>query len=350
MAKARRLPSGKWRVQVYWYTDSNGKIHRKSFTSTLKKDAERRAAAFILSGRGRDEMGSRKLDDAYTAYIESKRNLLSPTTIKFYESMQRNQFQDLLQKKVSALTQIDIQKAVNEEAETLSPKTVRSAYGLLVAVLKVYRPDFTPNATLPRNVRKTVKIPTNDEIKRIYDVVKGSLMELPFLLASQCGLREGEICGLTRDCVLDDRIVVRNNMVYGEHNRWQIRAPKTDAGNREIFCSAQLIKKLRNATRYRKDVLPQYDIVLGLTCHYVSHYWYSSVFPKLDPPIEKFPFHALRHYFASQALLQGVPKFYLVEIMGHSSSQMIDRVYGHTFPDVKKAMSQKLINLTDELL
>ena len=32
MAKAKKLPSGSWRAQVYDYTDSEGKRHYRSFT------------------------------------------------------------------------------------------------------------------------------------------------------------------------------------------------------------------------------------------------------------------------------------------------------------------------------
>ena len=44
MAKAKKLPSGRWRIQVYDYTGENGKIYRKSFTAETKKEAEFLAA------------------------------------------------------------------------------------------------------------------------------------------------------------------------------------------------------------------------------------------------------------------------------------------------------------------
>ena len=37
MAKAKKLPSGKWRALVYDYTDSNGKRKYQSFTAETKK-------------------------------------------------------------------------------------------------------------------------------------------------------------------------------------------------------------------------------------------------------------------------------------------------------------------------
>ena len=45
MAKATKLPSGKWRCKAY-YTDEYGNYKSKSFTAEKKKDAEGAAARF----------------------------------------------------------------------------------------------------------------------------------------------------------------------------------------------------------------------------------------------------------------------------------------------------------------
>ena len=49
MAKAKKLPSGKWRALVYDYTDSNGKRKYQSFTAETKKEAEFLAADYSLN-------------------------------------------------------------------------------------------------------------------------------------------------------------------------------------------------------------------------------------------------------------------------------------------------------------
>lgn len=46
MAKAKKLPSGSWRAQVFVGLDENGKQIRKSFTAPTKKEAEFLAAEF----------------------------------------------------------------------------------------------------------------------------------------------------------------------------------------------------------------------------------------------------------------------------------------------------------------
>ena len=53
MAKAKKLPSGKWRALVYDYTDSNGKRKYQSFTAETKKEAEFLAAHYCLNKKVR---------------------------------------------------------------------------------------------------------------------------------------------------------------------------------------------------------------------------------------------------------------------------------------------------------
>ena len=47
-----------------------------------------------------------------------------------------------IEKQLDIITQNDIQKAINKEALTHSPKSVKNMHGLVSAVFGVYRPDF----------------------------------------------------------------------------------------------------------------------------------------------------------------------------------------------------------------
>ena len=51
MAKAKKLPSGSWRVRVYSGKDLFGKDTYKSFTAATKKEAEYLAAEFQMTGK-----------------------------------------------------------------------------------------------------------------------------------------------------------------------------------------------------------------------------------------------------------------------------------------------------------
>ena len=106
-----------------------------------------------------------------------------------YKRIRKNDIQTIAEIKVSCLTQADIQKEVNLYAKTHSPKTVRNMHGLISAVLRQYRPDFALNTALPKKVRPAIYIPSDDDIRRLLEYVKGTEMELPIFLQllDRCG-------------------------------------------------------------------------------------------------------------------------------------------------------------------
>lgn len=136
MAKAKKLPSGNWRVNLYDYTDpASGKRIYKSFTATTKKEAEYMAAEYKLDGKQRTaSAGDMTLKEAYTRYIDSKTNVLSPSTIREYRRSARNDLQDIMPLKLRDITQEAVQRSINQFAANHAPKTVRNAHGLLVAL------------------------------------------------------------------------------------------------------------------------------------------------------------------------------------------------------------------------
>ena len=63
MAKAKKLPSGNWRVNQYIGKNKDGKRQYKSFTASSKKEAEYLAAEYVLKNKTMPERkNSRQLD------------------------------------------------------------------------------------------------------------------------------------------------------------------------------------------------------------------------------------------------------------------------------------------------
>ena len=122
MAKAKRLPSGSWRCQVYDYTDDNGKRHYESFTADSKKDAEFMAAQFAMEKEQRRHMSSNSLRNAIDVYIDTSDAILSPTTIQGYRKIQKNAFSDIMELPLKKLTRQSLQDAVNLEASSFLHK------------------------------------------------------------------------------------------------------------------------------------------------------------------------------------------------------------------------------------
>lgn len=72
----------------------------------------------------------------------------------------------------------------------------------------------------------------------------------------------------------------------------------------------------------------------------------ASARAKLDPPAT---FHALRHSFASNRVMRGMPIQVVAQILGHSTTRMVEMHYGHLAQSyVKAALEQTTIVLDDE--
>jgi len=124
-------------------------------------------------------------------------------------------------------------------------------------------------------------------------------MEIPFLSASQLGLRASEIAGLQYECINYDshEIVIKQSKVTSE-NGPVLKAPKTYSGYRTLPCSKAIINIIGRNEDSRA-------FLINFSTNSISERWKRVI---VKAQIPHFNFHALRHYFASQALLQGVPQ------------------------------------------
>ena len=331
MAEAKKLPSGSWRVLLYTGTDAAGKRKYSSFTAPTKKEAEFLAAEYRF--KHESEIHTHMtLKDALEGYIDLKEAVLSPTTLRSYRSICRNHLKGIMNVNLRDLKNEQLQRAISIEAKTCSPKTVRNINGLLVSAITTFRPEFTPNIRLPQKEKKEFFMPDEDTVNRLYEKAKGRKIELPLLLASQLGLRASEIAGLTYECVDRNkkRITIKQARVYSEHGD-VMKQPKSYAGNRTLPCPDHILEKIGEG---EKD-----ELIMKTSSNQITRMWRFFMEKSGE---EYFNFHALRHYFCSVSLLLGAPKKYVAELMGHSSENMINQVYEHTFGDKKQEYAEMI--------
>ena len=146
MSEAKKLPSGRWRNQLYVGKDSTGKRLYESFTADTKKEADRLAA-----NRARElELGVQKaripalmtVGEAIDTYIDTNENVLAPKTIREYRGYRDRYFAGIMRTRIRDLTNLTAQTEINAQARAYAPKTVRNAWGLVLAAIRAAVPEF----------------------------------------------------------------------------------------------------------------------------------------------------------------------------------------------------------------
>jgi integrase len=333
MAKAKKLPSGNWRVNLY-IGKENGKRLYKSFTAPTRAEAELMAAKYKAGVKECSAPNNLTVGEAIDKYIEMKSNVLSPTTIREYKRCRNNDFAGIIDTQLSKLTNNNVQICINDLSANHSPKFVKNAYGLLSATLKMYYPDFRLNILLPQKKKIDILIPSDEEVKKLIEFVKGKEEEVPIVLGAFCGLRRSEIVGLKWDCIdlKNNTITIKEARVRGENNEVVAKSTKTTQSTRTIKIYpfiAEILKKSRNDSAY----------VTNLSGDTIYNR-YTRALELLG--IQHYRFHDLRHYVCSAMLALNIPKNYIAAYLGHGSERMVDMVYGHIMKDKKNEFDKRL--------
>jgi integrase len=67
---------------------------------------------------------------------------------------------------------------------------------------------------------------------------------------------------------------------------------------------------------------------------------------RIEPPVT---FHGLRHAWASQHIMRGLPVMVAAQVLGHADTRMVERHYGHLARGyVQQAIEQTGMVLGDE--
>lgn len=334
--KKNALPSGNIRIQVYDYTDVDGKKHYKSFTARTKHDALLLVAEW-RAGKKEKETASITLYDAVSRYIDAKEGVLSPSTIRGYVRMQGNQMKEIGKLHLDELDSTKVQIWISDMSRRLSPKTVRNVYGLFSAAVDMFAPDLNLRITLPEKKRPELYCPSDDDIKKLLSVIAGTELEIAVLLAAFGPMRRGEICALEASDITENKVSVTKSMVPGPDRKWHIKQPKTYGSYRTIEYPDFVIGKMDGRTGRIIDLDPD-----G-----VSNRFKVAV-RKAELP--HFRFHDLRHYAASIMHAIGVPDQYILQRGGWASDNVMKSVYRNAIDTETIRQNKKINDHFDEIV
>lgn len=344
MAKAKKLPSGNWRCLVYAGIGTDGKRKYESFTAPTKKEAEYQAAEFAYNRKQKTVPENMTLSEAIDKYIESKKNILSPSTIAGYKVVKRNRFQDIMQLKLKNIDSEKVQLAINFDAKEHSEKTLRNALGLVKTVLAVYAPDIRLNVALPMREKFEPTTLTVEQVGILLKAIQGDPAELAILLALWLGLRASEVAGLTWNCynAEEKTLHIKQAVVLDENRNKVLKTTKTTNSKRFVSLPNYICEKINSLPKGKDD-----EFIITITTQLARRRLQKIC---EDNGLPKIRFHDLRHINASIMLLMGIPQKYAMERGGWSSSQTMEKIYQHTFKDEKKQVDANINEFISNLI
>lgn len=368
MAKAKKLKSGNWRCLAYSHTEKvydekTGKVKEKriykSFTSDDpsargRKEAELAAARFQTERSRRTaskkaDYGNMTLYEGINKYIESREMLgRSPTTIHEYRCMQKYGFKDLMDFKLKDIDEIILQEAVNMEAcrpplrrgkgkDTISAKRLRNEWGLVSAVIRKYNRDINLSVIeLPEAEKRVVELPS---AQLVLDIIKGTDIELPVLLAAWLSFSMSEVRGLTKSKSINgDYITIKEVVVVVGGKDIRKEKAKTQKRNRTL-----------KIPKYIKELIDKVpgDNLVELSGNALYKRWIRL---QDENGMEHITFHDLRHLNASIMALLRVPDVYARDRGGWSSDRVMKSVYMQTFSEERDRFDDVIDEYFEELM
>lgn len=315
-----KLPSGSYRIKKM----ENGKY----YSVTVKHQPTEKEAILLLADviRKQPARNDMTFDDACVAFIESKSNVLSPSTKREYLANRHKVTADFSRKYLHQITSLDVQRQVNMWSVDRAPKTVKNYANFVLAVLKSVDVEVK-SPKLPQNEKKETYVPSVADIKAVQEQLNGTMYEIPFFLLC-LGLRRSELCALTIDDLSGCILTINKALVLDENKQWVIKATKTTDSTRTLILPQNIADKIREKGYiYKGHPANLYDNL-------------RRAQDKAGVP--HFKLHALRHFFCSYMHDLGYSDKQIQEMGGWSdASQVMRNIYKHAMnmDDAKAQMS-----------
>lgn len=331
MAKAKKLPSGNWRIQIYCGKDKDGKRIMKSFTAPTKTAAQAKAEKYL---RDNSPGVSGTFKACASGYLEAKSDVLSPSTIYNYRKLLNGHLSYFNEMDIAEMNHDVMQRFTNDLSKKVAPKTVRNIVNLAITIVKYYDPDRHYHITYPQKKQYQYNIPTDDTVKAMLAAASDHETKSAILLASIGTLRRGEVCALEYEDIDGTIVHVHRDMVQRAANtddNWVIKeVPKTSSSDRYIDFPEIAIKEILDTDNPTGRIVTCTPNALGSR--------FRTVCNRVGI---KCRFHDLRHYAASIMHAIGVPDQYIMARGGWKNDTTLKSVYRNTLADKENAFASK---------
>ena len=297
---------------------------------------------------------------------------IKPRTADSYKSIIKNYLLPSLGKvKLQSLQTAQIQCLYSKlSKDGLSPKTIRNVHGVLHAALEqavelnyIHSNPSNP-CKLPHVEKREIKPMDDSAIVAFMKAIQGHKFEDVYLVTLFTGLREGEVLGLTWDCVDFKRgiIVVKQQLQRkrdgtGEYDLVSTKTRK----NRTLTVAPSvmdILKKVKEQQEtwqrltegaWENEMNLVFTNELGhhLSAHTV-YLNYKRVVKRIGH--ERLRFHDLRHTYAVNSLRAGDDIKTVQENLGHYSAAFTLDTYAHATMQMKAESANRMERFIGNLI
>ncbi|AWK52242.1 site-specific integrase [Clostridium beijerinckii] len=337
------------------------KIERKGGTTKKEAQAALRSALneFNDTGSFLDETNMSFADYLDYWFNEYVMNNCKYNTQQTYKSLINiNLKPQLGLYKIKQLNYNSLQEFLNKQyAKGYSKNTLARLKNVISHSLQM---AIFPYKLLKTNPADSLKVPKFDNVATNKNIIitlddynkilerfpLGSSFYVPLQIAFNTGMRAGEICGLTWDCIdLDKKkISVEKILIFKTKQGYDFSTPKTSNSIRTIDIGDTLVNILTEHKKWQEQNKKDYgeyyndnDFVSTKengTFVTMTSLRYLSKIVNMELQI-KFNFHALRHTHATMLLEAGANLKEIQNRLGHSKFSTTMDIYSHVTPKMK---------------
>lgn len=363
----RKRADGRWEGKyTLGYDPKTGKLIRKSVYGKTQKEV-RLALSKIVSEMDSGtyaEPSKMKVSQWLDEWLASYTMNIKPATRSAYEEHIRVHIKPSLGDiPLKQLSTRDIQQLYTNllKERELSPKTVRNIHGVLhrtleqAKLLGYIRVNPADAAVTPRVEKKQVETLDAEDIGKFLAAIRGTKYEYPLFVAVFTGLRQGELLGLTWDCVDFEHGML---LINKQHNRvkgdteFRFASLKNDKA-RVLTVADEVIDVLKLQKQRQESWAaalgngwenPDNLVFTTEFGRYINNKILYQNFKRIAKSLGKpgLRFHDLRHTYAVNSLRAGDDIKTVQENLGHATASFTLSTYAHATPGMKRESAKRM--------
>lgn len=370
----RKRADGKWEGRYSaGYDPATGKLISRSVYGKTQKEVRQKLNEILRDLQDGTYVAPNKMTVGEWLDIWLKEYTLNirPATKAAYEQHVRVHLKPALGRiQLSKLLPHQIQQNYNDllRKRGLSPKSIKNVHGVLHRALEqaklmgYLKTNPTTGVVLPKAEKAVLKTMEDTDVARFLQEIKDDPYENVLFVTAFTGLREGEVLGLTWDCVDFEKGQL---LINKQHNRAKGEkefhfSPLKNSKIRTITVAQEVLnvleKQQKQQEKWQAILGDKWDNQKNLVFttefgRYINNKTlymnYKRIMRKLGFP--QLRFHDLRHTYAVNSLRAGDDIKTVQENLGHATASFTLGTYAHATPGMKRESASRMNDFIQRL-